>query len=74
MSNHFVSINRGKDGFKFTDFTTGTSTTAGDDIELRIADVDGQGAALTRKDVKIALEAIERWIEQGGLQTTFPPL
>lgn len=56
MGNKYISINRGKDGFKPSDFTTGTSSTAGDDIELRIAD----GASLTRKDVQIALEAFER--------------
>ncbi len=69
MSNHFVSINRGKEGTKYSDFTTGTSSTAGDDIELRIADA----ASLTRKDVTLALEAFERWIENIK-QTTFPPL
>lgn len=69
MSNHFVSINRGKDGFKNSDFTTGTSSTTGDDIELRVAD----GASLTRKDIVIALEAFERFFAS-TLNTTFPPL
>lgn len=73
MSNHFVSINRGKDGFKISDFTTGTSSTAGDDIELRIADVDAQSKVMTRKDIVKALEAFERWVES-TLNTTFPPL
>jgi hypothetical protein len=74
MSDHFVAINRGKDGFKISDFVTGTSTTAAADIELRIADVDGQGVAMTRKDVAIALEAFERWVQSGPILTTFPPL
>jgi hypothetical protein len=39
-----------------SDWTTGTSSTAGNDIELRIAD----GASLTRKDVVIALQAMVR--------------
>jgi hypothetical protein len=69
MANHFVSINRGKDGFKSSDFTTGASTTSGDDIELRVAD----GASLTRKDVQVALEALERFFENKDL-TNFPPL
>ena len=39
MSNHFVSLNRGKlRAVKYTDFTTGTASTAGDDIELRVTD------------------------------------
>lgn len=69
MANHFVSINRGVSGTKYSDFTTDTSSTAGDDIELRIAD----GASLTRQDVQLALEAFERWLAN-PLQTTFPPI
>lgn len=74
MTNHFFSINRGKDGFIPTDITRATSSTSGDDIELRLAD----GAALTRKDVVLALEAFERLFETGKAValggTTFPPL
>lgn len=73
MSDHFIAINRGKDGFKLSDFTTGTSTSAASDIELRIADVDGQGNPMTKKDVQIALEAFERFL-MGRLGSTFPPL
>jgi hypothetical protein len=74
MSNHFIAINRGLDGFKVSDFTTGTSTSASSDVELRIADVDGQGKAMTRKDVLIALEAFERQLESGAILTNFPVL
>lgn len=74
MSNHFFAINRGNDGFKFSDFTLGTSTSASADFELRVADVDGQSKVVTRKDIMKALEAFERLFEQGGLQSTFPPL
>lgn len=70
MSNHFISINRGKEGFKPTDFTTGAASTAGDDIELRIAD----GASLTRKDLFKALEAFERFLLSATIYGTFPPL
>jgi hypothetical protein len=59
MADHFVSLNRGEGGFKYSDFTTGTSSTAGDAIELRVADA----ASLTRKDVQLALEAFERFFE-----------
>lgn len=74
MADHYISIKRGNDGFKLSDFTTGTSSTAGDDVELRIADLDGQSNKLTRKDVIIALEAFERALESGQLLTTFPDL
>ncbi|MGJ4908865.1 hypothetical protein [Bradyrhizobium sp. HKCCYLS2033] len=57
MADHFVSLNRGVSGLTETDFTTGTSSTAADQIELRIKD----GASLTKKDVVLALEAFERY-------------
>lgn len=69
MSNHFIAINRGKDGFKQSDYTFGSATSAGTDVELRIAD----GASLTRKDVKIALKAFMRTMEDRTL-SNFPPL
>lgn len=73
MSNHFIAINRGKDGFKQSDFTFGTATSAATDVELRIADVDANGKPLTRKDVIIALEALERVMNDHKL-SNFPPL
>ena len=63
MSDHFVSLNRGQTGTKANDFTIGAST-SGKDIELRIAD----GAGLTRKDITLALEAFELWVQNYGLQ------
>lgn len=59
MADHFVSLNRGEDGFKNSDFTTGTSSTAGDAIELRVLD----GASLDKMDVKRALEAFQRFFD-----------
>lgn len=72
MSNHFVSINRGKDGFHPDDFTLATSSTTGDDLELRIADAPGW----TRFEVVRALETLIRWYSSnagnlGG--SNFPP-
>jgi hypothetical protein len=63
MADHFVSLTRGEQGFTSTDFTTGTASTAGDDIELRIRD----GAGTTKKDVIIALKAFERFFENAQL-------
>jgi hypothetical protein len=57
MADHFVSLNRGEQGMLYSDFATGTSSTSGDQIELRVKD----GASLTKKDVQIALEAFERF-------------
>lgn len=59
MASHYLSINRGASGLAQTDFTTGTSSTAGDGIELRLLD----GASLTKKDVVLALKAFERYLE-----------
>lgn len=59
MASHYVSLARGVQGFAYNDFTTGTSSTGGDGIELRVLD----GASLTKKDVIIALEAFERFFE-----------
>jgi len=55
MASHFVSLNRGVEGSKFSDFTFGTSSTATDSIELRV--LDGNG--LSKMDVIKALEAFE---------------
>ncbi len=58
MADHFVGLNRGQEGFLFSDFTTGTSTGA-TDVELRVADAK----SLTRKDVHNIIEAFERFFE-----------
>jgi alkyl hydroperoxide reductase subunit AhpF len=70
MANHYISINRGKDGLRASDLTYATSSTAADDIELRIADA----ANLKRKDVILALEAFERALTTPSNTSTFPPL
>lgn len=59
MADHFVSLNRGVEGFKNSDFTTGTSSTATDDIELRVLD----GQSLTKLDVIKALDAFKRFFD-----------
>jgi hypothetical protein len=74
MSNHFIAINRGFAGTKISDFTFGTSTSAGANFELRIADVDGQSKVMTDKDVIIALKAFKLALTSGQMWTNFPPL
>lgn len=69
MASHYIALNRGKDGMREIDLVTGTSSSAAADIELRIKD----GAGLTTKDVRIAIEAFERfvitrdWVKNAGL-------
>jgi hypothetical protein len=72
MSNHFFSVNHGLANFdnNFA-ITQATSSTSGDDIELRVAD----GVGLTRLDVLKALEQLEHLFQSGGSApggTTFP--
>lgn len=58
MADHFVGFSRGIEGTKYSDFTTGTSTTAGLQMELRVTD-----SVVRKKDVMLFLEAVERFIE-----------
>jgi hypothetical protein len=74
MASISFSIKRGVDGFKISDFTTGTLATNADDIELRFNTTDALGAVLTRKDVVKAIEAFERVLESGPIFTTTPVL
>lgn len=57
------SISRGQSGTKITDFTHGTLTPNANDIELRVNTTDANSAAMTVKDVILALEAFKRAIE-----------
>jgi hypothetical protein len=59
VADHYVALNDGVQGFKYSDFITGTASTAGtNQVELRIQD----GTSLTRNDVINILEAFERFI------------
>lgn len=73
MANTFIAINRGKDGFSYSDFTVGAATSAATDFELRIAGVDGAGAVPTKKDVYNALKAFQRALEDPNI-LNIPPL
>ncbi len=61
-----VSIKRGVDGFRITDFTVGTQTPNADDFELRFNTTDANSVAVTMLDVKKALQAFKRAIETTG--------
>lgn len=59
MANHYVSLARGVEGTAYSDFTTGTSSSAGDLFEFRVLD----GVTPSRLEVAKALEAIKRFFE-----------
>jgi hypothetical protein len=55
-----LSIKRGVDGFKITDFTVGTLAPGANDFELRFNTTDANAKAVTMLDVKKAIEAFIR--------------
>jgi len=60
MADHYVALNDGVEGFKYSDFITGTASTAGtNQVELRVQD----GTTLTKKDIHNLLDAFERFFE-----------
>lgn len=60
MADHYVALNDGVEGLKYSDFITGTSSTAGtNQVELRVQD----GTNLTRKDIDNMLEAFQRFFQ-----------
>lgn len=59
MADHFVAIARGVTGEKYSDFTTGTSSSAASLFELRILD----GVTPTETEVRLALKAFERFFQ-----------
>lgn len=60
MADHYVALNDGIEGFKYSDFITGTATTAGtNQVELRVQD----GTNLTKKDINNILQAFERFFQ-----------
>lgn len=60
MADHYVALNDGIEGFKYSDFITGTSSTAGtNQVELRVQD----GTNLTRKDIRNIIDAFNRFFE-----------
>jgi hypothetical protein len=66
MASHYVSLARGIEGSKYSDFTTGTSSTATDLFEVRVLD----GVTPTKVEVLKAMEAFERFFENAQQVTT----
>lgn len=63
MADHFVSIARGVEGTKASDFTTGTSSDATALFEFRVLD----GVTPTKVEVEKALESFERFFQDAQL-------
>jgi hypothetical protein len=66
MPSHYVSLTRGLDGSKMSDFTTGTSSAATDLFEFRVLD----GVTPTKVEVEKALDGFKRYFQnaqQGGV-------
>jgi hypothetical protein len=59
MADHYVSIDRGLEGEKYSDFTIGTSDTLTLLFSFRVHD----GVTPTRVEVIKALEAFQRFFE-----------
>jgi hypothetical protein len=72
MADHFIAINKGKDGSQPNHFTFGVGSSPSTHFELRIADLDAQGKAPTRLDVNMALKPFANAILSN--YQTFPPL
>jgi hypothetical protein len=62
MADHFVSLTRGLEGEKYSDFTTGAASSATTFVELRIGDTAGANIP-TKTEILKALKAFERFFE-----------
>jgi hypothetical protein len=60
MADHYYSVNLGENAT--SDVTTGTSSTAGDTVELRITD----SASHTKLSVLNAIEVLKSYIVHAG--------
>jgi hypothetical protein len=59
MARHYVSLSRGEEGSKYSDFTVGTTESATDLFSFSVLD----GVTPTKVEVDKALEAFERFFE-----------
>jgi hypothetical protein len=62
MADHFVSLTRGLEGTKYSDFTTGAASSGTTFVELRVGDTAGANIP-TKVEIFKALEAFERFFE-----------
>ena len=62
MAVHFVSLTRGLDGSKYSDFTTGAASSGTTFVELRVGDTVSPNIP-TKVEILRALKAFERFFE-----------
>jgi len=62
MADHFVSLTRGLDGSKYSDFTTGAASSGTTFVELRVGDTVSPNIP-TKVEILRALKAFERFFE-----------
>jgi hypothetical protein len=62
MADHFVSLVRGVEGTKYSDFVTGAASSGTTFVELRIGDTAGANIP-NKVEIFKALEAFERFFE-----------
>lgn len=60
MADHFVSLTRGVEGTKYSDFTTGAASSGSTFCELRVGDTAGANIP-TKVEIIKAIEAFERF-------------
>jgi hypothetical protein len=60
MADHFVSLTRGIEGTKYSDFTVGTASSGSVFVELRVGDTAGANIPSKVEIIK-AIEAFERF-------------
>jgi hypothetical protein len=63
MASHYLSLNRGQDGFPSNQYVSGTSSSANVGLELRLDD----SAGYSKLDVVRQLEAFRRFFETAPL-------
>jgi hypothetical protein len=62
-----LSLTRGQQGFKMSDFTVGALAPNAGDIELRFQVLDANGKNINDEDLIIALLAFRRILQQNGV-------
>jgi hypothetical protein len=63
MANHFVSLTRGVEGTKYSDFTVGTASSGSVFVELRVGDAVTVPTTPTRVEIVKAIKALIRFFE-----------
>ena len=63
MADHFISLTRGLEGEKYSDFTVGTASSGSVFIELRIGDAVTLPTTPSKLEISKALEAFGRFFD-----------